>query len=132
MARVARKKNGKNPTPTGVKLDVAVDPKVIYVDVETSANSQMIVIWGLAPGEQMKVERFTNCPDEWKEHRVCGEPLILTAEKCDYILYLPGDYRISMVDDSDIPDAVMYEQFPVNATTVSLYFQEKGACCCAS
>lgn len=131
MARIARKKNGKYPATTDVKLDVAVDPKVIFVEVESSTSSQFVVIWGLVAGEQMKVERFTKCPDEWQAHKVCGQPLILTEENCDYMLYLPGEYRISMVDDSDIPEAVQYEQFPVARETVELYFAEKRACCCA-
>lgn len=127
--RVTRKIQACQPKQQGSKEWVLPDPHEIVVQVETSAQSRLFVAWDL-DGEQLKVERHSSCPDNWKAHRVCGKPLVITEENCDYVFYIPGDYRLSTVSGNPLPESLRFEDIVVARETVDLYFAEKRSCCC--
>lgn len=124
-----RKIQGCQPLTMHCAEIVKPDPVEISIDVESSANSHYFVAWDLG-GEQLKVERYVRCPDNWQPHKVCGKELIITEENCEYMFYLPGAYRLSTVSGAQLPESLKYEDEVVTRETVALYFAEKRACCC--
>ena len=127
--KVQSRKTGCPVVAMHSKEIVKPDDMEITVQVESSAQSRMFVVWDL-DGEELKVERHVKCPDNWQPHKVCGQDLIITETQCDYIFYLPGDYRLSTVSGNPIPRGLKYESTVVARETVDLYFAEKRACCC--
>lgn len=127
--RVIRKRGACAPVQSMLKEETAKELYEVPVDVEDSAHSQWLVFWDL--GERaLKVERFVTCPDDWQPHKECGKPVIITESNCEAMLFMPGQYRISMVDDGPIPDDITYEKTTVTRETVELWLLRKRACCC--
>jgi len=129
MAKTARKITGCIVEPMHEKQ--IEEPMVtLPIEVESSSSSSLLILWGLSPGERMKIERFADCPAEWQPHKVCGQDQFIDENNCEAMLFLPGQYRLSMDNDAEWPEGVRYELIKVNSTTVSLYFEQKRACCC--
>lgn len=92
-------------------------------------RAYLFCLWNLGD-DTIEVCRHTTCPDDWKSHMACGCPLLLSDATPDYVFYLPGHYWLKTLSGDPFPDDFAYEKQPISREVATLYFTEKGACCC--